>query len=130
MAMKRKNTVDLDDAIRSAKEVTFDHALTAARRWYYGEVRSMGDEILSEIRDGSIRSEEVMRDTVVRATDCQITIYTAQSEMALAASDHADAYQENYGDKPESVEVAAAAALEYDIGEYLNAHSDEWPWND
>lgn len=120
--LNARDDADLDEAIRDAKEVTFDNAMTAARRWYYGRVRSIGDELLKEIKTGRIKSQEGLdRALEESAGDNEVTIYTGQALMAVAVSDNGDAYEDDIGEKPSDPTTACAYAMVADVRQYIEA---------
>jgi hypothetical protein len=57
-------------------------------------------------------------------------IYTGKAWMLCAASDNDDAYQEQMGEPPPTIEARACMALRADVWEMLEARSDEWDIED
>jgi hypothetical protein len=112
----------------------FDAVMTAARRWYYSEVRSIADDaicLVCEDRPAPKYDEDERRAYLARWVD-EITngheyvIYTAKAAMVLAASDCETAYEESMGETTGDVSTRACFAMRADIWQLLDARSDEW----
>lgn len=130
MARKATKTVKLEDQIRDAAEVTFDDVMTAARRWYYTEIRSLADDAIARLKTegkNARDAREWLTEDINQTTDGHaFVIYTAQAGMVCAASDCDSTYEDELGEKPPTVEAQACMAMRADIWQLLEARSDEW----
>lgn len=111
----------------------FDEVMTLARRWHYREVRSIAGEAIKQLKGLTDRdTEEDCREWLDRwvhetCDGHSHVIYTANAQMLLAASDNADAYEEDMGEGTEATwSTKACYALMRDVWQLLDARSDEW----
>lgn len=114
--------------IRGSNEPTEEDAKDAAsllRAHYYRSVRSHATSILEEIKSGDIKYREDFYERLQQdANNSYWTIYPYWGRMVLFVSDNWDAYEDEYGEKPESTEAAVAACFLKDLTEQLNAEAD------
>jgi hypothetical protein len=110
----------------------FGDVMNAARRWYYGEIRSLADEAIKEcLEDAEDDDTDARREWLTTWIDettdgHEYVIYTAKAGMVCVASDNDDAYESESGEKPPSVEAQACLAMRADVWQLLDARSDEW----
>lgn len=109
----------------------FEAVMDLARRWYYGEIRSIADEAIrlcaSEASGDADDRREWLTQWVDQTTDGhEYVIYTAKAGMALAASDCDTAYEDQTGEAGGTVEVRACYAMRADVWALLEAREDEW----
>lgn len=117
--------VNFSDLSSEDAEAMMKLAQDIIRADYYADVRGIGDEVLGEIKNGDITTKEQLDESVRHSVDGSHTvIYTYAAKLALTATDNADAYQEETGEKPESPEVAIAFAMMTDVNEYVWAHDE------
>jgi hypothetical protein len=84
-------------------------------RIYRAEIRSLAKEYLRQPKD---TREDWLHETI---DGHEWVIYTFKAQCVLVATDHPDAYEEQYGDKPETMEAAAYGAIIYDIRKMADA---------
>ena len=97
-------------------------ALAILRRDYYADVRGLADA-WREIRDYSAKHDDAFdpHDALRGLIDGhERVIYTYKAKLGLLCSDNEDAYEENFGERPQSPESAMAEALYTDVLEVLN----------
>lgn len=110
----------------------FDSVMLAARQWLYAEIRSIVDSAISELHtalteDADLDRNEWLTEYIDSITDSHnYVIYTAKAWMVCAASDNCDAYEDEMGEKPPTVEAQACPAMRADCWQLLGARSNEW----
>lgn len=114
-------------------EVSFDAAVRAIRSWYYSEIRSIAEEAIKECNshhddsDDEDTRREWLTEWVDETTDGHnYVIYTFKAKCVCLASDNEDAYADEIGLAPPTVEAQACMAMRRDVWELLEARSDEW----
>lgn len=112
-------------------EKDLDTAFSAIRAWYYSGIRSLVDELITDIKaqdiDDTDSAREWMSERVDEDTDSHnFVCYTFKAKCALLASDNEDAYSNEIGEPAPSVEAAACMAMRADAWELLHAREDEW----
>jgi hypothetical protein len=119
MAKRRKNP-------EQPTEREVQDAVSVITRDYYGDVASVGDDLIQRIKDGEIASPDDFHDALHDAIDgTQRVIYTWQARLGVLVSENHDAYfEEGLGplDCSESVpwEQLMFAAMERDVVEYMD----------
>ncbi len=97
-----------------------DEGYRLIRQWYYSEVRSWAESYDKRINNKEWDDCEAFQESFDEETDsAQIVIYTFQARCALLASDHEDAYQDEYGVPAPTVEAAVLMAFRADILETM-----------
>ena len=135
----RKKSVDLQSAISGLqdaihRQVKFSSAENEAlvklaidiiNTDYWDDVRGVTDDLLKEIKDGDITSREQLDERVSEAIDgTQRVIYTFQAKLGLLATNNADGYEEELGDKPPTIEAQMAWAMRMDVFAQLDAYDE------
>ena len=132
MAARRKKTVtqsDARDACRLAREYVQEHddetvakeGLDIGGAYYWNEVRSLAKDYLKRAKEKEFSSDEELEEDFQQTIDGhQFVVYTWWARVVLLFTDNIDAYEEEMGDKPATVEQQAYGALMKDVRE----HSD------
>ncbi len=108
-----------------------NEATQAIREWYYTEIRSMVDFLIEDLKAEKPEDDDAAREWLTERVD-EITdaheyvIYTYKAQCVCLASDNEDAYEDETGEKPPTVETQACTAMRRDVWELLEARSDEW----
>lgn len=106
-------------------EPTVDDAFRILNRDYWDDVRGVVDEMKRAIRDHEVTSEEELYDYLCEHTEGhQRVIYTFQARWGLCCSDNPDAYEEETGEKPASVEAQMLVAFQADIRARLSSYDE------
>lgn len=95
-------------------------ALAVIRRDYYADVRSIAEEYTKAKTGDDEKDQETLHQLVDGA---QRVIYTYQAKLGLLISDNEDAYQDEFGEPPPTIEAQMYVALTRDVLEYLNLES-------
>jgi hypothetical protein len=104
---------DMEELVKLATDII--------NRDYYADVRGIAADLIRQIKDGEITSEDQLNDAIHQDVDsAQRVIYTFQAKLGLIASGNEDAYEEDFGEKPDSPEKAMFAALARDVRERLD----------
>lgn len=101
-----------------SNDSTFDGAVDALQRWYNDECRACACEILRECRDASRNESDVLHETI---DGHEFIIYTFKAQLVIALSSHADAYEDEMGERASTDEARAYWAMRTDVAEYLDA---------
>lgn len=107
----------------SAQEPTYEGVRSAALRWYRAELARIVDRL---IREGRCDTETMTRRVNETTDDHRLVIHFGLASLVSFASNHEDAYQDEYGEPAPTPEAAACAALRADVLELLESRSDEW----
>lgn len=112
---------------------TLDQAFNMMRAWYHDEIRSLVDSAIEEAKtrhvdgDDEDSRRERMTDWVDETTDGhEYVIYTFKAKCVCLASDNEDAYADEIGEAPPTVEAQACMAMRRDVWDLLEAREDEW----
>lgn len=96
--------------------VSVDEALRVLNTDYWDDVRGIVDELGQAIRDGYIKNSEEFSESLDDATNGhQRVIYTYQALLGLCFTNNVDAYEEEIGGKPPTVEAQMLMALRADV---------------
>lgn len=110
---------------KKAEEISFDDAWRVIERGYWDDVRGIVDDIETRIASGDI-TEDDLNEALTEACDGhQRVIYTQQARVGLCCTDNPDAYEEEMGEKPPTVEAQMFMALQQDVLQRLG--DIEWP---
>lgn len=112
-------------------EPSLDRAFEEIRRWYYSEIRSIADAAIKELASQGCDDEydacEWLTKWIDETTDGHnFVIYTFKARCVCLASDNEDAYYDEIGVAPSSVEAQAHSAMRRDVWDLLSAREDEW----
>lgn len=112
-------------------EPSLDRAFEEIRRWYYSEIRSIADEAIKELASQGCDDEDSVREWLTEWIDettdgHNFVIYTFKAKCVCLASDNEDAYSDEIGESPPSVEAQACMAMRRDVWDLLGAREDEW----
>lgn len=122
--------VDVRGVTVGGEAPDFDAVMDTARRWYYAGIRRMVDSIIEDMNEQKPDNrEEWLTDRLHEDCDGHSFVtYTAQSQMAIAASDNADAYDDaGFGEDQHATDAQRCYyAMEADARQLLNARRDEW----
>lgn len=88
-------------------------AMSLLRRDYWQDVRRRAQDLIGQIKNGEITSSDEFED---RLREIEI-IYTSDAHKTLWFSNNDDAYKEEMGEPAETIEAAAAFALQTDVRE-------------
>ncbi len=108
-----------------------DDAFDAICKWYDSAIRSLADSLIEDCKKEKHADEYDARQWLTERIDQdtdghEFVIYTFKAKCACLASDNEDAYEDELGEKPPSVEAQACMAMRADVWELLNAREDEW----
>lgn len=108
-----------------------DHAFSEIRRWYYSGVRRLVDCLIEESRDEKHEDADSAREWLTERVDedtdgHEFVIYTFKAKCVCLASDNEDAYTDEIGEPPPTVEAQAYMAMRRDVWDLLDAREDEW----
>jgi hypothetical protein len=99
---------DMEELVKLATEII--------NRDYYADVRGIAADLIRQIKDGEITSEDQLNEAIDQDTDGSArVIYTFQAKLGLIASGNEDAYEEELGTKPDSPEAAMVMAMRADV---------------
>lgn len=105
------------------KRITEDDVKAAVdilSRDYYQDVHGIGDEIKDAIESSEISTDDQLHDRINQEVDSsQRVIYTFQARCGLLVTNNDEAYENEFGDKPPTVEAQMAYAMTVDIREYI-----------
>jgi hypothetical protein len=132
-------TTKLEQAIRDADAVTYEDALCAGRRWYYGEVQAIADTVIADLQklpDDERADEQILDERAdewahKRIAQSMLVVEDAKCSLALAVSDNEDYYldevlgHESDNPHPERAELCRWA-MYGDVMQVLDAYRDEW----
>ena len=91
-------------------------AVSVIKRDYYADVASIVEDLKRAIKDREITSQDEVHDWLHEAIDgTQRVIYTWQARLGMLVTDNDDAYQEEMGEPPPSVEAAMFMAMQRDV---------------
>jgi hypothetical protein len=100
-------------ARRGVTEEKLDAALRVVRQWYFDEIRAIVEEAKTK---GEDEVEDYLHETI---DGHEFVIYTYKARLVMICTDHPDAFEEEMGDKPETVEQAAYGAMMADVRDGL-----------
>lgn len=99
-------------------EPTLDDAIRTINKWYNDEIRSIAEEANEGVKSGEITDlDDWLHETI---DGHEFVIYTHKARLVLVATDHPDAYEDEYGDEQHTVEQAAYAAMMRDVRDHLD----------
>lgn len=99
-------------------------ALRVLQRDYQDDVQGIVDEMRRQARDGEC-DEDDFHDRLDEQVDGhQRVIYTAKARVGMCCTDNPEAYEDEMGEKPESVEQAMYFALRADVLAILGDFDD------
>lgn len=105
---------------------SYDDAWRVIEADYWDDVRSVDAKIRRMVKDGELTEESELYDAIHEACEnTQRVIYTHQAKVGLCCTNNPDAYEEEIGDKPETVEAQMCMALIADVTARLD--DIEWP---
>ena len=111
---------------RSLHAISYDDAWRVIMAYYWDDVRSVDTEIRRMVKDGELTEESELYDAIHEACEnTQRVIYTHQAKVGLCCTNNADAYEEEIGEKPPTVEAQMCMALIADVTARLD--DIEWP---
>jgi superoxide dismutase len=96
-------------------DISFDEAWRVINKDYWDDVRGIAEEMKRAVKDGECDEDTFFEHLTEQVDGHQRVIYTHQARVGLCCTDHPDAFEENMGEKPESVEQQMFAALEADV---------------
>ena len=100
-------------------------ALSLLEADYWGDIRSNAKDVIRQIKDGEISSRDELYERLNEEADgTQWVIYTHQARVLLVCTNTPDAYEEEFGEKPDTVEKQAYAAYLHDLTEQVEAEGD------
>lgn len=100
-------------------------ALSLIQADYWNDIRLHAKDIIRQIKEGEITSRDGLYEALhYEADSTQWVIYTYQARILLICTDTPDAYEEEFGEKPSTVEAQAAAAFLHDLTEQVEAEAD------
>lgn len=112
----RSTVAKIRERIETEPEVSVDEALRVLNHDYWDDVRDIVDDLARAIRDGEITDDESFQEYLDETTDGhERVIYAHQSRLGLCFTNNADAYEEEFGEKPPSVEAQMLMSLRWDV---------------
>jgi hypothetical protein len=104
----------------------FSTAFNALRSWYYAKVKEWAEDFDGRLAEREWEDEESFRESFDQETDgAACIIYTAQAKAVCLASDNEDAYVEEFGEEPGTVEARALMAFRRDILERMQVDPND-----
>lgn len=104
---------------------SYDDAWNVINQDYWNDVRRIDDEIRRMAKDGEIDKDGLYDAIHEKCDNSQRVIYTRRARVGLCCTNNPDAYEEEIGDKPPTVEAAMCMALIADVTAQLD--DIEWP---
>lgn len=112
----RSTVAKIRERIEEETPISVDEALRVLNHDYWDDVRGIVDDLAQAIRDGEITDSESFQEYLDQTTDGhQRVIYTHQARLGLCFTNNADAYEEEIGEKPPTVEAQMLMALRADV---------------
>lgn len=107
-------------------EAQREEALRILRRDYWQDVRDVVEDLREEIKRGNLEPDAEAIDTWIHETidGHQRVIYTHYARETLLFVDNPDAYEEEMGEKPQTVEQAAYFAFRKDVVDQIGNVDD------
>lgn len=104
-------------------DITHDQAIAALQREYRTEIRSIASDVVRECYDPETREPRDLDECYEYLTQMidghAWVIYTWRARLVLVLTDYPDAYEDDLGERPGSVEQAAHMAMRADVREML-----------
>lgn len=95
-------------------------AVAVITRDYYNDVKGIGDNLIEQIKEGEITDAEKFDELLHQDVDGSgRVIYTWQARLGLIATEELDAYEEDFGEKPESPEKQLFVAMAREVRAYV-----------
>jgi len=108
-----------------AQEILKNVAMDVLNRQYVDDVRDICKSIVDRVSSSELESEDAVHEAVDEAVDSdRRVIITHLARETVLLSSNRDAYEENNGGKPDSVELQAYEALRTDVYEELGDLDD------
>lgn len=98
-----------------------DIAFSTLRHEYWKDVQNTKNSIYEDVLRGEIADSDELRERI--ESDSEI-IYTSDAYKTIWVSDNEDAYEDQIGEKPETIEVQATWAYAEDVKEALSRDMD------
>lgn len=99
----------------------FQEAMRPLNRWYESEIRSLVEDFEKQIKSGEIEDADDLEMTISETLDNhEFVIYTGQSWAVCLCSSHENAYEEEMGTKPPTIEAQALWAMRTDVYDRLD----------
>lgn len=96
----------------------FETAMIGLNKWYFSEIRSLVEQYEGEIKNGEIEDEEDLEMKISEMLDShEFVSYTAKAWAVCLCSSHENAYEEEMGEAPPTVEARALWAMRTDVYE-------------
>ena len=111
---KKLSGDDLEALVKAAVDII--------NRDYWDDVRGVTDDLVARVKDGEIKDRDGLQEALHEAIDgTQRVIYTWQARLGLLATNNLDAWEESFGEPPDSPEKQMFAAMEADVQAQLDA---------
>ncbi len=105
---------ELEELVRAAIDIL--------NRDYWDDVRGVTSDLIRQIKDGEITSESDLYERLDEDVDnTQRIIYTFQAKCGLLSTNNEDAYEDEIGEKPPSIEAQMSMAMRADVRAQLEA---------
>ncbi len=106
---------------------TFTQGVQLLSKWYNDECRDCARQVLLEARENrELRRDRDENEILQELIDGhEYVIYTFKAQLVVAFSDHSDAYEDELGEKPPTVEAQACMAMIADVREYMDSMRDD-----
>ena len=115
----------LDNPALRERAISLDEAWRVVEHDYWDDVRGLVDDCKRAIKDGEVSSDEELNDYLHQSVDgTQRVIYTHQARVGLCCTENPDAYEDELGEKPPTVEAAMYYALMADVQRRLESFDD------
>lgn len=112
----RATIAKIRERIETEPAISVDEAMRVLNHDYWDGVRGIVDELGQAIRDGEITDDESFYEYLDKATDGhQRVIYTHKARLGLCFTNNVDAYEEEFGEKPPTVEAQMLMSLRWDV---------------
>jgi hypothetical protein len=104
---------------------SYDEAWRVVERDYWDDVRGLVEECKRAVKDGEVSDDSELSDHLHEQVDGhQRVIYTHQARVGLCCTDNPEAYEDETGEKPPTVEAAMYYALMADVRRRLESFDD------
>lgn len=120
MATRRRSA---SKSVKKSDQITEEDvnaAVSIIQRDYYQDVKGIAEDILRAIKDGEITDVEQLEERLQQDVDGSArVIYTFQSKLGLLVTSNDEAYEEEFGEKPQDIAAQMAYAMLVDVREEL-----------
>lgn len=97
-----------------------NNGLYSLQAWYADTVREYADDYRRRVKEKEFVAADILLEDIEQTCDsAHCVIYTREARVVCLINNNSDAYEENVGEKPPTIESQAYYALRNDILEAL-----------